>query len=114
MKLAPSSQAKQGRLDAALDRGPRLRATDGYPLPIREGQHRMAQKVPERRAGDGDAQFIAPGEVGLHRFARSMHLSEEDFLVWTGGVTPPPTPPPHRPCLCAAVLLRPVLASPPH
>src|SRR5216683_4473412 len=106
MKVRHSSQAKQRRLDTALDRGHRLRATDGHPLPIREGQHRMAQKVPEGRAGDGDAQFIAPGEVGLHRFARSMHLSEEDFLVWTGGCTPLANAPLQRSYLAGLVLLR--------
>src|SRR5713101_2143231 len=61
----------------------------------------MAQKVSEWRAGDGDVQLIAPGEVGLHRFARPMHLGEEDFLVRAGGRTPLANAPLQRTSLAA-------------
>src|SRR6266851_3416035 len=106
MKVRHSSQAEQRRLDTALDRGHRLRATDGHPLPIREGQHRMAQQVPQWRAGDGDVQLIAPGEVGLHCFTGSMHLSEEDLLVRACGRTPLTNAPLQRSQLAGLVFLR--------
>jgi hypothetical protein len=76
-----AAQASEGLLDAFGQRGHRLRAADGHALPVRVGQHDVAQKVVERLACDGHAERMGPGEIGLHRLARAVLLGEEDLFV---------------------------------
>ena len=82
------AQHPQRGLQPGLEREAGFRKARQGPFPVRVRQHRVAEQVGERGPGDGHAEFVGVGPIGLDAFPRFVHLGEKHLLGRTMSAQP--------------------------